>query len=97
VREIIAVSSQLAKSTKLFDGAFFDYIGQHLVESHSVITAMWPFLASVMIVYVVFTISVILLSALAKPTREVQDRLADTLLRWGLVVFIYSRALSMMG
>ena len=76
---------------------FFDYIGHHLVESHSVIAAMWPFLGSVMIVYVVFTISVILLSALAKATPEAQDKLADKLLHSELVVFVYSRALSMMG
>ena len=50
-----------------------------------------------MIVYVVLTVSVIFLSALAKDTPEAQEKLADTLLFWGLVVFVYSRAQSMMS
>jgi hypothetical protein len=93
----IIIFSQLAKSTKLFDASFFDYMARHLVESQSVFTAMWPFLGSVMIAYTVITISVIFLSTLAKATPEAQERLADMLLCWGLIVFVYSRALSMMG
>jgi hypothetical protein len=89
--------SQPAKSAKLPDAAVFDYISQHLVETHSVFVKMRLFLRSVMIVCVAFSSSVILFSALAKGTPEDQDRLADKLLRWGVAVFLYSRALSMMG
>lgn len=89
--------SRIAKLTNVFDASFFDYIAKRMVEVHSVFAAMWPFLGSIMIVYVVFSISVILSSALAKATPAAQGRLDDKLLRWGVVVFLYSRALSMIG
>ena len=77
--------------------AFFDYINKHMIEIQMVFTKMWPFTVSVTIVSVVLAASVILLSALAKESPEAQKKLEDTLLFCGLVVFAYSRALSMMG
>jgi hypothetical protein len=88
--------SQLFKSAKLPYASSFDYIGQRMVDVHSVFAETRPFFGSVMIVYVVFSISVILFSAITKASPEDQDRLADKMLRWGVVVFLYSRALSMM-
>jgi hypothetical protein len=89
--------SQLGRSTGVFDASFFDYMRGHMVEAHAVFAAMWPFFGSTMIVYIVFSISVIFFSALPKATPEDQDKLADKLLSWGVVVFLYSRALSTMG
>jgi hypothetical protein len=82
---------------KIFPSPLFDYIRKHVIEIQMVYTRMWPFAVSVTIVSVVLAIAVILLSALAKESTEDQEKLKDKLLFWGLVLFAYSRALSMIG
>ena len=82
---------------KIFPSPFFDYINKHLIEIQMFHTNLWPFIVSVTIISVVLAASVILLSALAKASPEAQKKLEDKLLFCGLVVFAYSRALSMLG
>jgi hypothetical protein len=82
---------------KILPNPFFDYINKHLIEIQLVFMKIWPFTVSVVIISVVLEASVILLSALAEASPEAQKKLEDRLLFCGLVVFAYSRALSMMS
>jgi hypothetical protein len=89
--------SDILKKTSPIPLPFLDYVSRHVIEVQGVSTKMWVFEGPVMIVTVVLATSVILLSALAKASPEAQETLSDNLLLWGIVVFAYSRALSMMG
>jgi len=89
--------SNILKHTFPTPFPFLDYFSRHVIEVQEVSTKMWVFEGPVMIVTVVLATSVILLSALAKASPEAQEKLSDKLLFLGIVVFAYSRALSMMG
>ena len=82
---------------KIFPGPLFNYISKHLIEIQVFFTNMWTFVVATTIITIVLAISMILLSALAKESPEDQKKLEDKLLFWGLVLFAYSRALSMIG
>jgi hypothetical protein len=85
---------------KIFANPFCDYISKHVIENQIVSAKMWSsFGGPVMFVCGVVVTSVTLLRllrAIAK-SQEAQEKLNDMALILGLVVFVYSRALSMMG
>jgi hypothetical protein len=77
-----------------------DYVSKHVIEIQMVSTKMWSsFLRPLMFLsgFVVFSLTLLrLLRAIAK-SPEAQEKLDDMALVFGLAVFVYSRALSMMG
>ena|ERR1700730_6468659 len=85
---------------KIFANPFCDYISKHVIENQMVFAKMWSsFGGPVMFVCGVVVTSATLLRllrAIAK-SPEAQEKLNDMALFLGLVVFVYSRALSMMG
>jgi hypothetical protein len=96
-------SSQLLATCKtlniIFPIPFCDYISKHVIENQMVFAKMSSFRGSVMFVCAVVVTSVTLLrllrATIAK-SPEAQEKLDDMALFLGLVVFVYSRALSMM-
>jgi hypothetical protein len=83
---------------KIFPNPFSDYLRKHMIEIEEISTKIWsaiavPFSA----VCVVSATSVTLLRAIAKVSPEAQEKLNDKALFWGLIAFVYSRALSMIG
>jgi hypothetical protein len=77
-----------------------DYVSKHVIEIQMVSAKMWSsFFRPLMFVSGVVVISLTLLRllrAIAK-SPEAQEKLDDMALFFDLVLFIYSRALSMMG
>jgi len=80
---------------KIYPTPFADYIIKQVLEYQRVETKIWPFIIATFIINIVLAVSMILLSALAKQSPEDQKKLEDKLLFCGLVLFAYSRALSM--
>jgi len=80
---------------KIYPTPFAEYIVKQVLEYQRVETKIWPFIIATFIINIVLTVSMILLSALAKQSPEDQKKLEDKLLFCGLVLFAYSRALSM--
>jgi hypothetical protein len=92
--QLLALTETL---NKISPSPSFDYIIKHVIEIQMVFTKIWPFVVATTIVTIVLAVSLILLSALAKQSAEDQKKLEDKLLFSGLVLFAYSRALSMIG
>jgi hypothetical protein len=80
---------------KIYPIPLADYFTKHVIEIQRVETKIWPFVIATTIITIVSFVSIILLSALAKQSPEDQKKLENTLLFFGLVLFAYSRALSM--
>ena len=73
------------------------YLIQPMAEDQEIFAKMWIFLGPVMLVFLVISISVIFLSSRPQIYKAKQDDLADKALFWAVVIFAYSRALSMMA
>jgi len=73
------------------------YLMQPVAEDQEVFTKIWIFLGPVVLVFLVMSASVIVLSSRAKVSKAKQDAFADKALFWAVIIFAYSRALSMMA
>lgn len=73
------------------------YLIQPMAEDQEIFAKSWIFLGPVMIVFLVMSISVIFLTSRAQVSKAKQDEFADKALFWAVVIFAYSRALSMMA
>lgn len=82
---------------KIFPSRIFDFMRKHMLENQMVSMQIWPFAKSIAIVTVVLAASMMLVSPPAKTSSQAQQTRNDKLLCWGVVVFAYSRALSMLG
>jgi hypothetical protein len=82
---------------KIFHSRLLDYLWKHILETQMVNMQIWPFAKSITIVTVFLAASMMLVSPPAETSPEAQQRRSDKLLCWGVVVFAYSRALSMLG
>lgn len=78
-------------------GKVAGYLIQVMAENQEIFSKMWIFLGPIMLVNLVMSISVIFLSSRAQVSKAKQDAFADKALFWAVVIFAYSRALSMMA